>query len=268
MKLLRILTLASCLACLLANTAALAAPSNTDLAKEAQNPIANLISLPLQNNMNFDYGPYDKMQNLLNIQPVIPISLSSQWNLITRTILPVLHQPNLRRKSAYTSGIGDLNPSFFLSPAKPQAIIWGIGPTFMLPTASNKALGLGKWSAGPSLVVLAMPGHWVLGVLTYNIWSFAGQKSRASVNMFELQYFINYNFPGGWYLTSAPINTANWNADSKNTWTIPIGAGFGRTFSISKQALNISLQAFTNIKHPRLGPKWSMRLTVAFLFPE
>ncbi|OGT40140.1 MAG: hypothetical protein A3F12_03700 [Gammaproteobacteria bacterium RIFCSPHIGHO2_12_FULL_38_14] len=241
---------------------------DTQLAKEAQNPVADLITLPFQENMNYGYGPFNKMQNVLNIEPVIPIHLNAEWNLISRTILPVESQPNFFRPEGRTNGIGDLNPTLFLSPANPSKIIWGLGPTFVFPTASHRVLGSGKWSIGPAAVILAMPRSWVLGVLAYNVWSFTGQSNRPNVNELTVQYFISYNFPKGWYLTSSPINTADWMVSSRNRWTIPLGGGAGRTFHIGKQAINLSLQAFYNVKKPVIGPDWSTRLTFALLFPE
>jgi hypothetical protein len=190
-----------------------AANSTEALQKATQNPVANLISVPLQDNMNFGVGPYNGTQNVLNIQPVIPMHLTPNWNLINRVILPVAWQPytgsNPANASLGTFGLGDLNPTVFLSPAHPGKIIWGVGPAFVFPTATDPALGQGKWSIGPSFVVLAQPGHWTLGLLANNVWSFAGESNRPSVNQFLAQYFVNYNLSGGWYLTSAPIITAN-----------------------------------------------------------
>ena len=171
------------------------------LAKAAQNPVANLISFPLQNNTNFGIGPYERAQNVLNIQPVIPFHISEKWNLITRTILPVVWQPNDQPTQGWF-GFGDLNPSLFLSPAKPGKLIWGVGPAFVLPTATAEQLGQGKFSLGPSVVVLTTPGHWVIGALTNNVWSVAGPHERAVVNQMLLQCFINYNMKKGWYLST------------------------------------------------------------------
>jgi len=157
-----------------------AAAVNTDaLRKAAQNPIASLISVPVQNNNNFGIGPDDRTQDVLNIQPVIPVRVSENWNLITRIITPIIYQPTVSQpfnQGAY--GFGDLNPSFFFSPAKPHKIIWGVGPTVVFPTATNRVLGQGKWSMGPSVVVLAQPGKWTVGALVNNVWSFAGQSRR------------------------------------------------------------------------------------------
>src|SRR5215469_1951081 len=204
--------------------------STESLQKATQNPVANLISVPLQDNMNFGVGPYNGTQNVLNIQPVIPVHITPNWNLINRVILPVVWQPytgsDPANASLGTFGLGDLNPTVFLSPAHPGKIIWGAGPAFVLPTATDSTLGQGKWSIGPSFVVLAQPGKWTLGLLANNVWSFAGESNRPTVNQFLAQYFINYNLSNGWYLTSAPIITANWAAPrAKDVWTVPFGGG-------------------------------------------
>ncbi len=244
------------------------ADDTADLAQAAQNPVANMISLPLQNNTSFGVGPGNDAQNVLNIQPVIPISLSENWNLITRTIAPVIYQPELVPGSGSEFGLGDINATLFLSPAKPGKLIWGAGPAFSFPTATDDILGTDKWSAGPSAVALMIRGPWVIGGLASNLWSFAGDDDRADVNQFLFQYFVNYNMADGWYLSSAPIITANWEADSGNQWTVPFGGGGGKIFKIGKQPINAQVQAFYNVETPDNGPDWSLRLQLQFLFPK
>ncbi len=220
------------------------------LAKAAQNPVADMISFPMQNNTNFGIGPYGRDQDVLNFQPVIPLHLTKKWNLITRTILPVVWQPNPSQPSQGWYGLGDLNPSLFFSPAKSGKLIWGVGPALVFPTATADQLGQGKVSAGPGVVALTTPGHWVIGALANNVWSFAGTGSRPPVNQFLLQYFINYNMKGGWYVTTAPIITADWRASSGNQLTLPFGGGFGRIMKIGFQPTNLQLQFFGNAKYP------------------
>jgi hypothetical protein len=239
-----------------------------DLAKAAQNPVADLISLPLQNNTNFGVGPGDDVQNVVNIQPVIPFKLSEDWNLITRTIAPVIYQPELVPGTGSEFGLGDINTTLFLSPAKPGGVIWGVGPIFSFPTASDKVLGSEKWSAGPSAVALTIRGPWVVGALANNLWSYAGDDDRKDVNQFLFQYFINYNLPKGWYISSAPIITANWKADSGDQWTVPFGGGVGKIFRIGKQPMNAQVQAFYNVEKPENGADWTLRLQLQFLFPK
>jgi hypothetical protein len=239
-----------------------------DLRKAAQNPVASLISVPLQNNTNFDIGPLDRTQNVLNIQPVIPVRLSEKWNLINRIIMPVIYQPDVGQHNVGTMGFGDINPTFFLSPAKPGKLIWGVGPAFVLPTASNAVLGQGKWSGGPSVVGVVQPQHWTLGALVSNVWSFGGESSRAAVNQMLLQYFINYNLKKGWYITLQPVITASWKGTNGNVWTVPAGGGMGRIMKIGMQPVNVSLQFYGNAVYPAGTSPWSMRAQIAFLFPK
>ena len=180
------------------------------LAKQTQNPISNLISLPAQNNTSFGIGEFDRTSNVLNIQPVIPVKLSSSINLISRAILSIISAPDVTRPEGTTWGLGDLTYTAFFSPAEPGALIWGAGPVLLFPTGTSDETGAGKWGAGPSIVLLGMPGKMVLGVLVSNIWSYAGDSDRADVNLMLIQYFINYNLPNAWYLSNAPIITSDW----------------------------------------------------------
>jgi hypothetical protein len=243
------------------------AKSNEQLAKEAQNPIADLISIPFQNNFNFGYGPYDKLQYILNIQPVVPFHISDDWNLITRTIVPVISLPQVSPFDKGNWGIGDVNPTFFFSPSHSGEIIWGFGPTLTLPTASQKNLGSNQWSAGPAFVALTIQGPWVLGALINNQWSFASAGSRGkAVNAMTLQPFVNYNFPGGdgWYLTTSPIVTANWNSSGEK-WVVPVGGGVGRLFKVGKFPVNIQLSVYDNVITPKNGARWQTRFQIQFL---
>lgn len=237
------------------------------LAKATQNPVAKLISVPFQNNFNFGVGPDEVTQWVCNVEPVIPITLSEDWNLITRTIMPIINQPSLAPGFLSAFGLGDINPTLFLSPGKASELIWGLGPTFTFPTATDSILGSGKWSAGPAAVMLTMPGHWVVGALANQQWSFAGWGEK-DVSQMLIQPFVNYNFPKGWYLSSAPIVTANWEADSGDVWTVPIGGGMGKIFRLGKLPLNTQLQAFYNVVKPDEGPDWQLRFQLQFLFPK
>jgi len=242
-------------------------PNQEDLAKAAQNPIANMISLPLQNNINTGIGPDDETQNILNIQPVFPFSVSEDWNIITRTILPVISQPEFMAGGDKVNGLGDLNFTTFLSPSEASSLTWGIGPTVIMPTATDDTLGPDKWSGGLAIIALGMPGNWVVGGLVSNVWSFAGSGDN-DINFFTFQYFINYNLPNGWYLTSAPIITANWEADNGQQWTVPFGGGFGKIIKWGKQPVNAQLSAYNNVESPDNGADWQFRIQLQFLFPK
>jgi hypothetical protein len=242
--------------------------SGADLAKAAQNPISSLISLPLQNNTNTGIGPNDETQNILNVQPVYPFDFNNDWKVITRTIFPIISQPDvLTGGNGREDGLGDVSFTAFLSPAAASKVIWGVGPTFVLPTATDDTLGSDKWSAGVSAVVLTMPGDWVVGSLFSQVWSFAGSGDQ-DVSLFTWQYFVNYNLPNGWYLTSSPINTANLEADSDNRWTVPIGGGVGKISTIGKQPINLQVSAYKNIESPEFGADMQIRLQLQFLFPK
>ncbi len=236
-----------------------------ELARAVQNPIASLISLPFQNNTNFDVGPRDKTQNIMNIQPVIPFELNEDWNLITRTIVPVISQPAFTPAQDREFGLGDTVFSAFFSPKDSGEWIWGVGPALLLPTSTDDRLGAGEWGAGPSAVVLTIRGPWVVGSLFSNVWSFTGDEQ---VNLFTWQPFVNYNLDDGWYLTSAPLITANWEADSDDTWTVPLGGGVGKIFRIGNQPMNVSAAAYYNVEKPDFGADWQMRVQVQFLFPK
>ena len=241
------------------------------LQKATQNPVASLISVPVQNNTNFGVEPGYRNQDVLNIQPVIPIGISKDWNLIVRWIMPIVYQPIPNAPGTPETGeygLGDMVPSFFISPKKPGKLIWGVGPVFQLPTATNTYLGQGKLGIGPTVVALTQPGHWTLGVLANNVWSVAGDGSRPAVNQFLLQYFINYNLKKGYFITWQPTLTANWEASNGNTWTVPYGGGLGRIMKLGNQPVSLTAQFYGNAVHPAGTPSWSMRLQIAFLFPK
>ncbi len=250
-----------------AEPAANEAESQEALAKAAQNPIAAMISVPFQNNFNFGIGPNNAMQYNLNVQPVIPISLNEDWNLITRTIIPTINQPSPAPGVRSAFGLGDINPQFYFSPAKPGGLIWGVGPTFTFPTATDSMLGTGKYSAGPALVALTIHGHWVVGAVANQQWSYAGWGNK-NVSAFLIQPFVNYNLPHGWYLVSSPIMTADWEASSSDRWTVPLGGGVGKIFKIGKQAFNATLQAYGNVVTPINGADWQLRFQIQLLFPK
>jgi hypothetical protein len=243
------------------------AGAEQDLAKAVQNPVSNLVSVPVQENMDFGIGPFGRVRTTTNLQPVYPASITSTWNLIARVILPIVYQPDVIAEDGGTFGLGDTSATFFVSPARPGAVIWGLGPAFLVPSGTADVLGTGKWSAGPSAVVLIQPAPWTVGVLANNVWSFAGNDGRPSVNQFLLQYFVNYNLPTGWFITSSPILTASWEANGEQ-WVVPFGAGIGKVFKIAGQAMNGQVSGFYNAIRPEAAPDWQLRLQLALLFPK
>jgi hypothetical protein len=237
----------------------------TELARAAQNPVANMISLPFQNNTDFNFGPKDKTLSTTNIQPVIPFELNDDWNLITRTIIPIVSQPEIKSGEGRETGLGDTTFTAFLSPQDSGEWIWGAGPVALIPTNTDDRLGADEWGAGASAVVLTIQGPWVAGSLFSNVWDIDGDTD---INFFTWQYFVNYNMDDGWYLTSSPIVTANWEADSDDKWTVPVGGGFGKIFRLGEQPMNASFQYFYNVEKPDLVGDWTLRMQLQFMFPR
>jgi hypothetical protein len=245
-----------------------------DLRSAVQNPISSLISLPFK--FTFDYGAPNGEASFLNIQPVVPITVGD-WNLVNRAIIPLIDSPGevagtpgmpnpISGNGA--TGLGDINYSLFLSPVKYETAIWGIGPSISIPTATDKELGSEKWSLGPTGVVLFQPKWGTIGGLVRQLWSVAGDDDRDDVNQTLFEPFLNYNLPKGWYLISDIIITANWEADSDNTWTVPLGGGVGKLFKIGNQAINARTEAYYNVEKPDNAPDWQWGFTVQFLFPK
>jgi hypothetical protein len=245
--------------------------SAEELAKLAQNPVGNLINVPFQNNTNFNVGPQNGTQDILNIQPVIPFELDKDWNLITRTIIPLIWQPGFSPGQGTEFGVGDIQLSLIASPSSPTAdgVIWGAGAIVQMPTDSN-GLGNKNWGLGPTAVVLRIQkgDPWVYGALVNNVWSTSSSGTGGKYNNFLLQPFVNYNFPGGVYVNSVPIITANWEADSSQRWTVPLGMGVGKIFHFGRLPVNMQLGGYYNVVHPDNGPDWQLRFQVQFMFPK
>jgi hypothetical protein len=256
------------LAMLSANLQLACAQESSDIAKQAQNPIASLISVPLENDFNPHTGVDKKDSYVLEVKPVVPFRLSNDWNLITRTIVPVIQVPDLAPGVNGTGGLGDVWESLFLSPTKAGPVIWGAGPIISFPTATENILGTKKLSLGPTVVVLRSQGHWLFGSLAQNLFSVAGPSARPDVNQMLLQPFVNYNLPHKWYLTSSPIITANWEARSGERWVVPVGGGVGKIVHLGKQPVNVYTQFFRNVQRPDGTSSWSARFQMQFLFPK
>jgi hypothetical protein len=263
----RLLAVSTAVLALVAVSAAQPA-SEGDLAKKTQNPVSDLISVPFESNFNFGVGPNDDLQYILNVQPVMPFRLSEDWNLITRTIIPLIDQPELGPGVGDVFGLGDIQLSLFLSPAKSGALIWGIGPIFQFPTATDDALGSDKWSAGPTAAALTIRGPWVLGALVNHLWSFAGDDDRADVNQTLIQPIVTYNLPGGWFLTSVPYITANWETDGDDRWTVPIGIGVGKVHRFGTLPVGLELASYYNVVRPDDAAEWTLRFRINLLFPK
>jgi hypothetical protein len=264
-KVLAILSLLAGLAALPAN----AQQSDADLAKALANPVASLISVPFQFNYDQDIGAGDEGERLvLNVQPVVPMTLNDDWNLISRTILPLVWQDDVVTSEGTQFGLGDVVQSAFFSPAQPteSGIIWGAGPVFLLPTATEDSLGSEKWGAGPTAVALRQSGPWTYGALANHIWSFAGADSRKDISTTFLQPFINYTTPNATSFFLNTETTYDWNAGEAS---VPINAGVNQLLDIGGQKLQVGLGLRYWLDSPDSGPEgFGARFNVIFLFPR
>lgn len=245
--------------------------SPEQLARIAQNPLANVISVPFQYNANFDVGPQQRRQDILNIQPVVPFAVSEDWNVITRTVIPIIRQPAFFPGQSERSGLGDIQFSAFLSPGKPGpgGLIWGAGAVVQAPTDQHE-LGNKNWGLGPTFAVLRMQptDPWVLGVLVNNVTSLSSSERGGRYNNFLLQPIVAYNLPGGTYIHSVPLVTANWEADHGQKWTVPVGMGIGHIFHLGPAPVNTQIGAYYNAVRPDYAARWQVRMQVQFMFPK
>lgn len=240
-----------------------------DLAKKLANPVADLISVPIQYNYDSNYGLTDEgVRNFANIQPVIPIGLGENWNVITRTIVPVIWQSDMSVPGKSESGLGDIVASQFFSPKAPVGgWIVGVGPAWLLPTASDETLGSEKWGVGPTAVALKQQGGWTFGLLTQQMWSFAGDDDRADVNAMFLQPFMVYLITKT--MTSLSANTETTYDWENETWSVPIHAAVNQMFKIGKLPLQLTAAARYWADSPDYGPEgWGFRAQLTFIFPK
>jgi hypothetical protein len=248
------------------------------LGAAVQNPISSLVSVPFK--FTFDNGAANGDANILNIQPVIPVTVGN-WNLVNRFIVPLANAPggvtNLPSNPGIgdptepgsVTGLGDINYTLFFSPVEPtNGVVWGIGPSITAPTATDDRLGSGKWSGGPSAVALLQPGWGTYGGLVRHLWSFAGDGNRRDVSQTLIEPFINYNLQNGWYLISDSVITYDWNLVGSNGWTVPVGGGVGRVTKWGEQPVNLRGEAYYNVVRPNSAPEWTVGFTVQFLFPK
>ena len=243
------------------------------LAKEVQNPVSDLVRGGVTNGTLFGAGANDHLLNVFNLQ-ASTTSRFGNWALLNRLTIPFPYVPAsaIEDKTGSMAGLGDIEYTGFLARDESKRLfklIGGIGPTFVLNTATDDRLGLGKWSVGPTVAFVSIPESWVVGAVVRNLWSFAGDNHRPNVNLFLVQPFVSYNFSNGWYLTSTPVITANWKAeDKRNRWSVPIGGGFGKVmFRGEKRPININLQGFYSLEKADVAPDWTLQLQFEILFP-
>jgi hypothetical protein len=244
-----------------------ASPSGS-LQEEASNPIGNLTQLPFQYNLNFGVGENRHAQDLVNFQPVVPFELSPRNTLVVRSVVPVLAQPLLSPGTGGVFGLGDIEQEFFFVPTLKRGLTVGVGPIFLLPTATDISLGSGKLGAGPVVAVVVSGPHTLAGFATNNVTSFAGERTRANVNQFLFTPIFYYFLPHGLSLGQSQSITANWAAPPNQRWTVPVGASVTQLTKFGSQAVQLQIGAFFNVVRPIGGPSWTLRTQFVLLYPN
>jgi hypothetical protein len=236
--------------------------TNTDeLARQLTNPVSSLISVPLQYNYSRTYGD-DGYKNLLNIQPVIPVSISKDWNMISRTITPIIQQKDLQPGRSQF-GLGDITQSLFFSPKEPTSsgLIWGVGPVALIPTGTD-GIGADTWAFGPSIILLKQAGPWTYGVLVNQLWDTGG---RADISSMFIQPFLAKGLGKGRTLSLNTESSYDWNSKK---WTVPINLAYSKVSKWGNQMVSNQIGAGWYVTSPTGGPDWQLRYTLTLLFPK
>lgn len=243
------------------------ADSAAELSKKLSNPVSSLISFPIQANFDFGMGAGGSGWRMtMNVQPVIPIALNPKWNLISRTIVPIIHQGNVVAPGTGQSGLGDVTQSFFLSPNKTEPFIWGIGPVVLLPTATNGFLGNHQWGLGPTIVILKQQHGWTYGALWNHLWRVAGGSGKPKVNADFVQPFLAYGTKDGWTYTLNTETTYDWTG---NSWAVPVHFQISKVLRFGKQPISFGGALRCWITSPTGGPEGcGLRVIVTGIFPK
>jgi len=242
---------------------------NQDLAKASQNPIASLTTLPIQFNFNMGMGEYDRMQTVINIQPVLPLTIGKNWNMINRIIIPLIVQPDFNAENGSTTGLGIINYTAFFSPNLEGKLAIGFGPSLLIPTNSASVLGDGQFALGPSVVLFAGLSKWTLGFVAAQNWAYYTPNASEKHNSFFIQYFINYNLKKAWSVGMAPTITVNWDAEKDEKATVPFGLSVSKVTRLGKQPMKFALAYYYNAIRPTMGAKGGqIQAMMVFLFPK
>ena len=250
--------------------------SLAEVGAQLANPVSSVWSIVFQNNFTFLEGdPSDKTRFLynLNFQPVLPVPLTDNWNLITRPVFPfIFGQPVLNTGSEFDSksGLGDIAMVNLLSPNKASGFLWGLGPTWIFPTATNDNLGQEKWQVGPAAVGLFLSKDWIFGAFPQQWWSYAGKDDRPDTSQMNIQYFVWRLLPGAWQFgTGGPNVTINWKADDDNKVNLPIGAGVAKTVKLGNLPVKFQIEGSYSVVHQDfLSPRWNIRFTITPVIPR
>ena len=232
----------------------------TDLTPQRLNPLAE--DYNLQGSMSLGFARHQAVQPTFTFQPLIPLPLTADWRLVSRSFLSIIDLPG----PDGLTGLSDLTTSLFLTPAHTGKWVWGAGPIFQFPTATDEALGTGKWSAGPTGALVYVDGPWINGILVSHLWSFAGKSDREDVSFTQIELKASYQFWNGWYVQTNPTMTYDWKAPAGEGWTIPVGFDVGKMFQIGSRGLSLQLGAYYNAKKPPGAADWTLNTSVTLTF--
>jgi hypothetical protein len=256
---------------LLAGVSLHAQQTPQNLEKLARNPVGDTVKIPLAESINFDAGPYGRASNSLQIQPTIPFPIAEEWLLIPRIVATLAdYEPEVSQASGGSIGLGDTVATLFLTPAHTGMVVWGVGPSVLIPTATDTNTGAGKWGLGPSLALVVQPNWGSIATAVQNIWSLPGNSQRTPVNQLQIETSVSYNLQRGWYLLTAPTLNSDWTQSSGDRWLVPFGGGIGRTVEIGKKAVDWNIAMYSNAIRPvgQPYPKWQMSLQWTLLYPR
>jgi hypothetical protein len=246
-----------------------ASDESAELAKSLQNPIADLIILPIQYNYDIDIGPNDDgSRHLTYFQPVYPFRLNEDWNLISRTILPIIQQEDVPAKGMHETGVGDITQSLFFSPVErtENGWIWGAGPVMLLPTASDDFLGSENWGLGPTVVGLKQEGPWTVGALANHVWTLASESGRSDVDATYVEPWVTYTTQSNTSISMTVETTYDWEAQEA---TIPVNFIVDQLFEVGGQYVSIAPAVYYYLDSPDEGPEgFGFRLQMTLLFPK
>lgn len=242
---------------------ATASPDPLDLAKSLHNPFEDVVKVPLESVTAFNIGRHHNVGQSLNVEPVIPLRPTANWDLIIQPNLTLAYSPHPNSQF----GLEDTQTSFFVTPHNATTWLWGIGPIFQIPTATSRELGTGRWSAGPTGAIIYSNGPWFNGVLAYQLMSFGGDSGRGSVNQTFIEPQLSYNFKSGWYVDTNPSITFDWTAASGNGWTVPVGMDIGKAFNLGSQSMGLEVGSYYLVERPAGSPEWIVRIQLTLLFP-
>ncbi len=243
-----------------------AGAAEISLALKLHNPVADLVTVPIESAFEFGSGSRNALTCTLNVLPVIPIELTKDWLLVTRTIVPFIYQEAVAAGEQDSTGLGDITQSFFLSPARlAGGWIVGAGPVFQYPSATDSALGAGRWGAGPTAAVVRQDGGWTFGALANHIWSFAGDSHRERVNTTLVDPFISYTWANDFTVEFDGESTLDWE---QRQWTVPLTAGVSQLVTLGRHPVSFGLGGRWYAEHPADGPEWGIVFSVTLLFPR